>query len=86
MRFTVEISNVRELVMAAGVTMGTLAKRMGRSESMTSLKVKGVRPMFLDEIGAIVGAVNDGGLMTVTEAQVVKLIGRENIKVRGFAG
>lgn len=86
MRFTVEISNVRELVMAAGVTMGTLAKRMGRSESMTSLKVKGVRPMFLDEIGAIVGAVNDGGVMTVTDAQVVKLIGKENIKVRGFAG
>jgi hypothetical protein len=86
MRFTVEISNVRELVMAAGVTMGTLAKRMGRSESMTSLKVKGVRPMFLDEIGAIVGAINDAGLMTVTDAQVLKLIGKENVKVRGFAG
>jgi hypothetical protein len=86
MRFTVEISNIRELVMAAGVTMGTLAKRMGRHESMTSLKIKGVRPIFLDEIGAIVGAINDGGLMTVTEAQVIKLIGRENIKVRGFAG
>ncbi len=86
MRFTVEIQNVRQLLSAAGVPVGTLAKRLGRSEPMTSLKVKGMRPMFLDEVGAIVGAINDGGRMTVTENQIIKLIGKKNLKVRGFVG
>jgi hypothetical protein len=86
MKFSVKIDNVRELVEAAGCSIGAVAQRMGRSESMTSLKLKGVRPLFMDEVGAIVGAVNGGGRMEVTEEQVVRLIGRRNIKLRGFAG
>jgi len=86
MRFTVEVNNIRELIAAAGVPMGALAQQLGRSETMASNKLKGKRSLFLDEVGAIVGAINDHGRMTVTDAQVIKLIGKHNLKVRGFAG
>ena len=86
MKVTVQVDNVRDLVDSAGVTVGALAQRMGRHVSIASLKLKGVKPIFMDEIGAIVGAINAAGRMTVTEEQVIKLIGRKNIKVRGFAG
>lgn len=86
MELKVKIETIRELIEASGVSMAALAQRMGRSQTMTSLKIHGHRPLFMDEIGAIVGAVNETGRAKVSEEQVVKLIGRRNIKVRGFAG
>ena len=86
MKISVEVKDVRELLDAAGVTIGTLARRLGLSESMTSMKLKGTRPFFLDEVGGIVGAVEEGGRTAVTEKQVVELVGRGNMKIRGYLG
>jgi len=86
MNITVKVANVRELMTAAGVPMSVLAKQMKLSESMVALKIKGLRPMFLDEVGAIVAAVNSIGRTTVTLEEIIKLIGKKNLKVRGFAG
>lgn len=85
MKFTINVRDLRQLVDAAGVPVGAVAARMGRSDSMTSLKLKGKRPLFMDEVGPIVAAINEGGSVTVTEEQVVKLVGKANIKLRGFA-
>lgn len=86
MKFSVTVENVRDLIHSAGVTVGDVAVRMGRSESMTAQKLIGTRPLFLDEVGAIAGSINAEGRITVTEEQVIRLIGKKNIKVRGFAG
>lgn len=86
MKFQVTVNDVRELVGSAGVTTGLLAQRMGLSDSMVSLKLKGLRPIFADEVGAIVGAINAVARMKVTEDQVIRVIGKNNLKVRGFVG
>jgi len=84
MKFSIEISNVRELVHSAGVTIAVLATHMGRSESIVAQKINGTKPLFLDEIPGIVGAVNDAKRIKVTEEEVIKLVGKGVIKVRGF--
>jgi hypothetical protein len=86
MKFSVKIETVRELLDAAGVPVVALAKRLGLGESITSLKVRHVRPFYADEIGAVVGAVNDAGRMDVTEDKVVRLVGKKNIMLRGYLG
>ena len=85
MQFKVKVDNVRDLLVVGGVTTAALAKRLGLSTAMTNLKLKGRKSLFLDEVGAIVGAINAVDRMTVTEDQVVKVIGKTNLKVRGFA-
>lgn len=84
MQIKVKVNTVRELIHASGISIEDVAQRMGLSPTMTSLKILGQRTLFLDEIGAIVGAINDGERTVVTEDQIVKLIGKKNLKVRGF--
>lgn len=83
MKFSVECNSLRELIAAAGVPVGTLATRLGLSDSMTSQKATGERPIFADEIGPIAAAINEAGRTTVTEKQVISLIGKARVKVRG---
>lgn len=85
MQIKVKVENIRELIHASGISMMDVARRMGLSETMVSLKINGQRTLFADEIGSIVGAINDGGRATVSEDQVIKLIGKKNLGVRGFA-
>lgn len=86
MEFRVRIESIRQLVQVSGVSYGDLAAEMGLSQTMTSFKFKGTRPIFMDEVAAIVKGINAGGRMTVTRDQVTKLIGKKNLKVRGYAG
>jgi len=83
MKFTIECKTIRELIAAAGVPVGVLAKRLGLSDSMTSQKATGERPFFADEIGAVAAAINEAGRVKVTNKQVIELIGKANIKRRG---
>lgn len=86
MRLKVRIETLRELVKVSGVPVGDLADAMSLSQTMTSFKLAGSRPLFLDEIPAIVSAINNGERVEVTDEQVMDLVGKRNLKVRGYAG
>lgn len=80
MRLNVEVKTLRELVGSAGLPVSDLARRLGLSDGTVSLKLRGDRPFFLDEIEVIVAAIAEAGRTTVTKHQVIKLIGRHNLK------
>ena len=52
---------------------------------MTHLKFKGTRSIFIDECGKIAAALNSGGRVSIQPEDVIKLIGKKNLKVRGYA-
>jgi len=84
MKTAVEIGTLRELISASGIGIAVIAERLGLNQSTVSLKISGDRPMFLDECGPIAAAVNAGGRIKVNEADVIELIGRSNLKQRGY--
>lgn len=85
MEFNVTIGSVKDLVEVARVELDTIAQHLGLCRSMAGLKVRLVRPIFLDEIPKLTEAINSTGRVTVTEEEVVELFGGEgSIKVRGY--
>lgn len=84
-KLNVTVETIRDLVEVAGVPMNEIAVHMNLSGTMTSLKFKGHRSIFMDEVDAIAAALNSGGRVRVTSDDVVALIGKKNLKVRGFA-
>jgi hypothetical protein len=84
--FLTKVRTIRELAEISGVPMIEIANTLGLSITMTHLKLKGARAIFLDECSALAQAMNQGGRLKVTESEIEALIGRENLKVRGFAG
>jgi DNA transposition AAA+ family ATPase len=84
MKTTVEIGTLRELISASGIGIAAIAERLGLNQSTVSLKISGDRPMFLDECAPIAAAVNAGGRIKVNEGDVMELIGRTNLKIRGY--
>ena len=86
MKTTVEIDSLRELISASGIGIAAIAERLGLNQSTVSLKIKGERPLFLDEMGPIAAAINAGGRIKVSETDVINIIGRSNLKQRGYLG
>ena len=84
MKTTVGIETLRELISASGIGLAAIAERLGLNQSTVSLKINGDRPLFLDEMGPIAAAINAGGRVKVSEAEVINLIGRTNLKQRGY--
>ena len=84
MKTTVGIETLRELISASGIGLAAIAERLGLNQSTVSLKISGDRPMFIDECGPIAAAINAGGRVKVSEADVIDLVGRANLKQRGY--
>lgn len=85
LKVEVEVATIGQLITLSGATISDISQRMGVSPASAGQKLRGSRSLFLDEVGAIVGAINSFKRTTVTEDQVVELIGKHNIRVRGFA-
>jgi DNA polymerase II small subunit/DNA polymerase delta subunit B len=85
MELLVRIESVKDLVEVARVDLDIIAQHLGLSRSMAGLKVRQIRPVFLDEIPKLTEAINSTERVEVTEADVVDLFGgKERIKVRGY--
>jgi predicted transcriptional regulator len=84
MKAQVTVETLRDLIRVSGVGIVELAQRMGLNQGTVSNKINGERPMFIDEIGPITAAINDAGRMRVKESELVELVGRTNLKVRGY--
>jgi len=85
MEFSVIIESVKDLVEVARVDLDTISQHLGLSRSMAGLKVRQIRPVFLDEIPKLTEAINSTNRVAVTEEEVVELFGgEESIKVRGY--
>ena len=84
MKILVKVETLRELIRASGVEIKDLAQRLGLNQSTVTLKLAGERPLFLDEIGPITAAINEAGRVEVYNEEVIELVGKSNIKTRGF--
>lgn len=91
MNVTVSVTSLEDLVDVAGVELAPLAQFFGVDVSYVSLKVRGLRPWFVDEVPRLVLALRTLGKrrVQVSVKQAVELIGG-NIKgkrhKRGDAG
>lgn len=84
MKVMVKVETLRELISAAGVSIKDLAARLGLNQSTVTLKINGERPLFLDEVGPITAAINEAGRVEVYQEEVIDLVGKNNIKTRGY--
>ena len=84
MKVLVEIETLRDLLRASGVEIKDLAARLGLNQSTVTLKIAGERPLFLDEVGPITAAINEAGRAEVYQEEVIDLVGKSNIKQRGY--
>jgi len=84
MKFSFEIDNLRDLVQSAGLTVGDIAQRLGRSESNARDKLTGRRALYLDEVGPIAAAITESGRVAVTRARLLKFLGSGRVQVRGY--
>jgi hypothetical protein len=80
-----KIQTIRELAEISGVPMKEIAAHLGLSVTMTHLKFKGTRAIFIDECGKIAKAMSHTGRLSISAEDVIKLIGRKNLKIRGYA-
>jgi len=85
MRIQVKVETIRDVADVSGVQMKEIAAHLGLSVTMTHLKFKGTRSIFIDECGKIAAALNSGGRVSIQPEDVIKLIGKKNLKVRGYA-
>ena len=84
MKLNVDCPTLRDVVRAVGLPVGDLATRLGLSVSMVSLRMSGARPWFEDELGPVAAAINETNRAKIDEAKVLRLIGKANVKRRGY--
>ena len=86
MKFSVKVETLGDLVQVAGVPIETIAEELGLSSTIIRLKINGNRTMFIDECEGFATALNLSKRISVTTAQVESIIGKSNLKLRGYAG
>lgn len=84
MEFKLNVDNLKDLINSAGLTVTEAARCIGRHESITRQKLRGERTLFLDEVDAMAEAITAAGRIEVTRDQLLELLGRGRVKVRGY--
>jgi hypothetical protein len=80
----VEVKTLRDLWRVAGGRVGVLADKLSLAAPTVSCKLHGRNNWFADEIDAVLAEVNAAGLVrNVGRAEIVKLIGADNVRLRG---
>lgn len=85
MQVLVKVKTIRDVAAISGASMKEIAEHLDLSVTMTHLKLKGARATFIDECPKIAAAMNSGGRLSISAEDVIKLYGRSNLKVRGYA-
>jgi hypothetical protein len=71
---------------AAGIGPEEVARELGLSGSAVSHKLMGARAWFQDELEKLADILTGRGRFEITGDQLVRLVGKKLVKVRGYVG
>lgn len=84
MQIKVKVGTVRDVMEAAGLRPYVVAHALSLSPGSITMKLKGTRPWFRDELVQLAATINEAGRLKVTLEDLVKLAGPGRVRIRGY--